>query len=169
MDNIILIGFMGAGKTSVGKEYALKYQKSFLDTDQLLEQKAGMKIPQIFEQHGEAHFRMLETEVLRDLLLSCRASVLSVGGGLPVKEENRRLLKQLGTVIYLQTDADTVLERLKGFKNRPLLKGNDRREKILQLMEARSGIYSEAADYEIQTVGRTVVQVAEEINKVVVK
>lgn len=145
-NNVILIGFMGAGKTSIGTKFARIHHMQFLDTDHLIEQKAGMTIAQIFETQGEEVFRQIETKVLQDLIEQVDHSVISVGGGLPLKENNRKLLKQLGIVVLLSVEAETVLKRLANDTTRPLLQGSDKAQKVKQLLEERMPIYQEAAD-----------------------
>ena len=95
--HVIMTGFMGAGKTTVGKALAEKQKVPFLDTDQLIEEKAGMTISRIFEIQGEKAFRKMETSVLEDFLKRNDQTVISVGGGLPLRDENRELLRKLGT------------------------------------------------------------------------
>ncbi|MEY8338753.1 shikimate kinase [Lachnospiraceae bacterium 62-35] len=162
-ENIILIGFMGAGKTSVGQQLARQQNCSFLDIDEYIEKRAGMAVSQIFEIQGEEAFRRMETESLRELAGNCRGCVISVGGGLPVREENRKLLKQLGTVIYLRVMPKTVEERLKGDKTRPMLQGGDSGERIRTLLAFRNPLYEEAADHILDADGKTVKKILEEI------
>lgn len=152
MANIVLIGFMGAGKTTYGKWLAKQKNMVFLDTDEMIVEKKGMSINDIFSKYGEAYFRDLETKVLREIIESGADNiVLSVGGGLPVREENRRLMKSIGNVIYLKASIDTLCERLARDTTRPLLKGGDLRDKITGLMEKRQAIYEEAATRIIET------------------
>lgn len=162
-DNIILIGFMGAGKTSVGQVLSEDGRRVFLDTDRLIEEKAGMAVSRIFAENGEAAFRQMETELLRELIRQTEHAVISVGGGLPLRQENRSLLKELGTVVYLKVKPETVLARLKGDTTRPLLQGENVEEKVRSLMDARGPVYEEAAHLIVQTDGRTLQEIAEEI------
>ena len=153
---IILIGFMGCGKTTVGKKLAEQTGMPFLDTDDLIVQQEGCSVAEIFEKRGEPYFRDLETGVLRRLLEEKVSCVLAVGGGLPVREENRTLMRRLGTVIYLTAETETLVRRLEKDTGRPLLKGgNSLRERIGQLMAQRGRIYRDAADREIATDGLT--------------
>lgn len=163
MQNVILIGFMGAGKTTVGKVLAKRSSLAFADTDQLIEAKAGQTISAIFKEQGEAAFRQLETALLRNLLSEGLPAVYSVGGGLPMQEENRALLRQLGTVIYLTIKPDTVLERLKGDTTRPLLSGENVRERVEQLLWLRDPVYRETAHWSLAVDGKTAEELAEEI------
>ena len=117
-NNIILIGFMGSGKTTFGKWIAANKKMEFVDTDELIEKENGITISDIFASKGEVYFRNLETDMLNKLLeRDTQNCVISVGGGLPVKEENRELLSQLGTVVYLWADADELVKRLSGDKD----------------------------------------------------
>lgn len=155
-DNIILIGFMGAGKTSFGKWLAKEKGMEFVDTDDMIVKLHGLSIPEIFETRGEEVFRDMETELLKTLVSEKKNNmVISVGGGLPVREQNRELLRELGLVIYLRATVDTLCERLKGDTQRPLLQGGDVRERILALMEKRAALYEEGAALIIDTDGET--------------
>lgn len=162
-NHLILIGFMGAGKTTVGKGYARKHYRRFIDTDELIVRKAGMSIPEIFKTRGEETFRQLETEVLRDLLAESSQAVISVGGGLPLREENRCLLHQLGKVVYLDISAGEVWRRLKGTSDRPLLEGGDAGEKIEALLGKRRPIYEQTADQVISVNDKTPEEVINEL------
>ena len=154
-DYVLLIGFMGCGKTSVGKALAFRLGGVFLDTDELIEEEQGCTINEIFASRGEGAFRDMETDLLRSLIKKkeetkdAPCTVISVGGGLPVREENRKLMRELGTVIYLEADADTLYERLKNDTTRPMLQGGDRRERILSLMNAREALYIDAASLRV--------------------
>lgn len=163
MKSVILTGFMGAGKTTVGKLLARLLDIPFLDTDDRIEEKAEMKISRIFEEKGEEGFRAMETKMLRELLGQKTAYVISCGGGLPLRSENAELLKQLGTVFYLTVTAETVKERLKGDTTRPLLMGSNAEEKIELLLNSRRARYEAAADYCVAADGKTPEAVCNEI------
>lgn len=167
MNHIILIGFMGSGKSSVGKKLARAMELSFVDTDNLIEEQAHMKINDIFEEYGEEYFRDLETLTLRQLLDVQNRLVIAVGGGLPMRSENRNYLKQLGTVIYLKAEVDTLAERLQGDTSRPMLKGRDLKTKIRDLMQARGSVYQETADIDIVTDQKGCRRIVEEIKRYV--
>ena len=111
MSSIVLIGFMGAGKTTVGKEL-VKKGFELIDTDAYIEACEKMSIPDIFAQKGEDYFRQAETKALKTLLVQDKQFVISCGGGMPLREENRKLLKKLGMVVYLRIQPETVLARL---------------------------------------------------------
>lgn len=146
MDNIILIGFMGSGKSTVGIKLSYRLRRAMEDTDKLIEKEEGRTISEIFAADGEAYFRDLETECLKKLIRTTDHKIISVGGGLPIREENHELLKKLGTVIYLRAEAETIYERVKHDTSRPLLHGEDPKGKIRTLMAQRTGIYEKAAD-----------------------
>ena len=161
--HVIMTGFMGAGKTTVGKALAEKQKVPFLDTDQLIEEKAGMTISRIFEIQGEEAFRKMETSVLEDLLKRNDQTVISVGGGLPLRDENRELLRKLGTVVYLQVKPETVLERLKGDHTRPMLQGGDAGDRVRSLFENLTPLYQKAADLVVDVDDKTVSGIVEKI------
>jgi shikimate kinase len=161
--NIILIGFMGSGKTSVGKRLAECLTYQFRDTDQLIEQKAGVTIRQIFADYGEDYFRNIETELLKEMLPSLEKTVLSTGGGLPLREENAALLKKSGYVIYLKAGIQTTVNRLKNDTTRPLLQGEELEEKVERLLELRTPVYEKAAHKMIVTDGKTIEEIVHTI------
>lgn len=144
--NLVLIGFMGSGKTSVGLKLSYKLKMPVEDTDKLIERREGKSIRQIFEEEGEEVFRKKETELLGELADRQGRVIYSVGGGTPVREENRKLFRQLGTVVYLQISPETVYERLKGDTTRPLLQCENPLEKIRELIESRKEAYESCAD-----------------------
>lgn len=163
MKHMILIGFMGCGKSTAGYRLSYRLKKCLVDTDRLIEQKEGMRITEIFAQKGEAYFREKETIYLKELSAELGSRIISVGGGTPVKAENRAVLKELGTVIYLKASADTIYERLKKDTSRPLLQCEDPKQRICELMAERAAFYEEAADLTICVDGKTMKEVIEEI------
>jgi len=146
MRNIVLIGFMGCGKTTVGIRLSYRLRRAMEDTDKLIEKEEGRTITEIFQTDGEAFFRELETKCLKKLIPTAKNMIISVGGGLPVREENHALLKELGTVVYLRANADTIYERTKYDTSRPLLQGDDPQGKIKTLLDARRAVYERTAD-----------------------
>lgn len=150
-DNIVLIGFMGSGKTTFGKACAKKLGMDFLDADEYIVNKAGKPIPQIFAEDGEEAFRQLETEVLMYWRDNLSNTVLATGGGMPLRKENSRLLKEIGRVGYLTATSKEIYTRVKGDTNRPLLQGENPYEKICNLMQQRKPLYENAADVVIDT------------------
>ena len=136
---------------------------AFYDTDQLIEKEAGMSVSRIFEVMGEEKFRSLETEILKGAWTGEENWVLSVGGGLPMKEENRKLLKEIGTVVYLRVQADTVLKRLKGDTSRPLLQGDNVKERVDSLLEYREPLYEDGADIVVDVDEKTPEMIGEDV------
>ena len=165
MKSIVLMGFMGAGKTTIGKKLAKALECEFIDTDEWIEKEQGRKISDIFAEDGEAVFRDMETDLLKRLQGREEKFVLSIGGGMPVREENRALLRNLGIVIYLKTSKEEIIRRVSGNKNRPLLQGGDLEEKVTNLMNAREQIYVETAHVEVITDEKNPLEVIEEIIK----
>lgn len=164
MNNICLIGYMGSGKTTAGRLAADMLAYDFDDTDEIIIRREGRTIPEIFEKNGEAYFRGLETGTLKELCESGDENVLlSTGGGLPVRTENRILLKRFGTVIYLRASAETLYERVKEDRGRPLLETEDKFGKIREMLDFRGPIYEEAADHIIDTDDLDLSHVAKEI------
>lgn len=153
-NNIILIGFMGSGKSTFGRWIARTHAMELLDTDEYIEKKYNKRIKDIFSESGEEVFRDMETQVVKELTDICDNCVISVGGGLPVREVNRRLLKELGEVVYLETSEDELIKRLSKDTSRPLLSGGNLREKIENLMAVREALYKDAADIIVKTDGR---------------
>lgn len=150
-DNIVLIGFMGSGKTTFGKALAGKLHMDFLDTDAYIEQRAGKSVSQIFAEDGEEAFRRLETEVLEHFRDTAAHTVFSTGGGMPLRIQNARLLKEIGRVYHLTAANQVIYDRVKGNKNRPLLQCENPYEKICTLMKERKPLYEAAADVMIDT------------------
>ena len=163
MRNIVLMGFMGAGKTTIGRKLAEALSCEFIDTDERIEKEQGRKISDIFAEDGEQAFRNMETDLLKRLQDSNEEFVLSIGGGMPVREENRALLRNIGTVVYLKTSKEEIIRRVSGDTNRPLLQGGALEEKVTSLMNAREGIYIETAHREILTDGKTPKELVKEI------
>lgn len=150
-NNIILVGFMGSGKTSVGKVLAKRLGYRFLDSDALIEQEEQQSIPAVFQTKGEAYFRDKETELLNKLRTSLYEVVLSTGGGTPIRPQNRELLRQLGFVVFLKTSDETILRRLRGDTSRPLLAGEDSKSRVEQLQREREPIYTATAHFILDT------------------
>ncbi len=144
--NIVLIGPMGAGKTTVGKQLASRLGKSFCDVDQELEKRTGVPVNLIFDIEKEAGFRLRETAMLTELLQR-ENSIIATGGGVIVTDENRELLaKTPHCVVYLKTAVKHQLKRLKRDKQRPLLQGTGRRERLMKLAKERNPLYESVAD-----------------------
>ncbi|MDE5910124.1 MAG: shikimate kinase [Lachnospiraceae bacterium] len=145
-DNIILIGFMGSGKTSVGIRLSYQLKRTMIDTDKWIEQRQKRTVSEIFAQSGEESFRSMETDCLKELIRQADRQIISVGGGLPMRKENHALLKELGTVFYLRVTPKTVYERLKADTTRPLLQVEDPEGRIRTLLKQRAPVYEACAD-----------------------
>lgn len=144
--NIVLIGFMGCGKSTIGVRLSYRLRRCLTDTDKMIERREGRSISDIFTQDGEVYFRGLETQVLGELAQNAHHQIISLGGGTPIKEENRSLMKEIGTVVYLRIQPETVYERLKNDTTRPLLQGENPLQKIRDLLGQRASVYEECAD-----------------------
>jgi shikimate kinase len=154
--NVILVGFMGAGKSSVGRLLARRLGRCFVETDDMIASREGRSVPEIFAARGEAHFRALEEETVR-LLAHKSGDVIATGGGLPCREGRPAALRALGTVVWLRGDLDTLRERAQRAGERPMLSGRTR-EEIAALYRAREPYYREA-DLAVDTTGITPDQV----------
>ena len=144
---IILVGLMGCGKTTVGKALSKRTGMPLLDTDAIIEEQIGKPIPEIFAEQGESHFRALETALLRYLLYNPTPSpsIISTGGGIVVRPENRELLRKLGFTVWLNVSINALLTRTAKSTNRPLLQNTDRRAVFERLDSERRAFYKEAA------------------------
>ena len=149
--HLILIGFMGSGKTSIGRGLSYKLQRAFCDTDKMIEAKEGMSISEIFASKGESAFRVMETDVLRSIRDDISPKIYSLGGGTPVQMQNQPLIKMCGTVVYLRITPEAVYERLKEDKTRPLLQCADPLDMIRKIMAQRIPAYERCADVIVDT------------------
>ncbi|MGI6007645.1 MAG: shikimate kinase [Ruminococcus sp.] len=165
MKHIILIGFMGCGKTSVGKRLARSMGLPFVDMDDEIKKQAGMEITEIFKRYGERYFRELETDVLRQMSRETQPMVISAGGGMPMEPENQRILAGMGTVILLEAAVETLVERLKNDNTRPMLAGGDLRTRIETLQKERKPVYERVCDVRITTDGKDFSQIIDEIRR----
>ena len=150
--NIILIGFMGSGKSSIGYELSQNLGYPIVDTDALIVKRAGKPILKIFEDEGEEAFRDLETAVLRQLE-DDRTSrrIIATGGGIIVSAENREALRRLGFVVWLVVTAAEIVQRTSRNRDRPLLNNEDREGTVERLLEERNGLYRKTAHQELET------------------
>ena len=158
---VVLVGFMGSGKSSVGRELARRFGAPFVDVDARIESTAGCRIRELFGREGEPAFRVREKAALRDVL-SVKGCVIATGGGAFADEENRALLRSYAPVVYLEAAVETLLERLAGDLGRPLLRGGDREEVVRALLSRREPGYR-TADVTVRTDGRTVEDVAGQV------
>lgn len=162
LNNVFLIGPMGAGKTSVGRYLAKQLNKNFYDSDQEIEKKTGVSLTWIYDLEGLAGFRQREMKVIDELSLLSNI-VLSTGGGCVETPEVRDFLHQRGIVIYMEVSLQTQLNRLKRDKKRPLLQGENPQEVLIRLWEEREPYYENIADFTVMTDDRSVHDVCEEI------
>jgi len=159
--NIILTGFMGTGKTLVGKELAKGLKMSYLDTDELIEKREKAKICRIFQEKGEDYFRRVETKIIKEVS-SLDRCVISTGGGAILKKENLAALKRKGVIICLSANPEVILKRTSKSQNRPLLKSKDPKSAVEDLLSQRRSFY-EKADFEVDTSELTTSEVVEKI------
>jgi len=163
--NIFLIGPMGSGKTAVGRQLARLLDIPFHDSDVEIEKRTGVDIPFIFEREGEPGFRLREREAI-EALTQLEPIVLATGGGAVLAQENRRLLAERGTVIFLETSLAQQLQRVGTGKGRPLLSGDGLPERLKRLRAEREPLYREIADHCVPTDRRRVSKVADHILRV---
>ncbi len=161
-DNIYLIGPMGVGKSTIGRHLASRLKKLFLDADNELEKRTGASVSLIFEIEGEAGFRKRESALLEELTTK-QNTVMATGGGVVLLEANRKLLRIHGYVVYLRADLDTLLERTRKDRKRPLLQNGDRKTVIEDLLKVRDPLYCQEADLVVDTNKRSPLAVAKEI------
>jgi shikimate kinase len=159
--NIALIGFMGTGKTSVGRLVAEQLHYEYVDTDELIQASTGRSITEIFTKNGESHFRKLEREMVADLSGRVK-TVIATGGGLPVDPENLVSLKQHALVVCLWSSPEKIWERVRYQSHRPLLLNENPQAKIRELLAAREPFYKQA-DVLLNTELRSVREVAQQV------
>ncbi len=168
--NVVLVGPMGSGKTSVGRRLACVLKRDFFDSDFEIVARTGVAIDHIFDVEGEEGFRQREIQMLKDL---CEIPniVIATGGGIVVKEENRALLKRQDSfVVYLSSSIGQLVKRTAKSKTRPLLEQSSNREQTIRdLVNAREGFYQEVADVVIDTTGKKLYAIINEIKKAVLK
>lgn len=162
MENVFLIGFMGSGKSTIASYLAENYGMEIIDMDQLIVEREGMAIPDIFAQKGELYFRDVETSLLIEIQGE-QNKVVSCGGGVVLREKNIQAMKKSGQVVLLNAKPETILERVKDDDNRPLLRGNKNVQFIRDMMEKRQPKYEAAADLVIHTDGKSADEICKEI------
>ncbi|MGJ7921347.1 shikimate kinase [Neobacillus sp. LXY-4] len=160
MRAIYLIGLMGAGKTTVGKKLATALGVPVLDTDEEIVKQEGKSINEIFAEEGEAYFRELEANMVKEL--PAKDAVITTGGGIILKEENRQWMKEHGVVVFLDADPEAILERLQNDQTRPLLK-QDKQNTLLDLYKQRHPIYEDCCHVKVDTNGKDVASIVKEI------
>ncbi len=163
-ENIVLTGFMGCGKSRISDKLAKILGYKRLDVDALIEEEQGTSISSIFETKGEEYFRDLETKMMKKLIASGEKKIaLAVGGGLPLREENRKLMREFGKVVCLNATAETVYDRVKNDNSRPLLQTENVMDKIIKLQEERRPVYEKAAHILVDTDKKKPADIAMEI------
>jgi shikimate kinase len=150
LPNLVLIGFMGCGKSSVGRRLSGLTGHRFVDTDELIVQSEGRNVPEIFSQNGEVYFRDVEQRSLEKLVGIC-GIILSTGGGLVLRPANRQTLKKIGIVAWLDASPDALFERAMRSGKRPLLQTEDPRKTFDDLLSVRQEVYNLTADFRIDS------------------
>lgn len=159
--NIVLVGLMGCGKSTIGRKLQTLLGYPLVDTDQMIEEKAGISVAGIFECRGEPFFRELESAVLNELSApGTPRRIIATGGGIVGRKANRKLISQLGYVVWLQAPVEVILQRTGRNRDRPLLQTENPREKIERLLAERSPLYHEIADLELETAGLETEEIA---------
>lgn len=161
-ENIVLVGFMGSGKSSIGRQLAKRLGFQFLDTDQLIVQRTGKEISQIFAERGEPAFRDLETATLISVSHLSRC-VVATGGGAVMRESNRAIMREIGFVIGLTASEDVIFDRVSRNNKRPLLQTRDPRGTLHALLESRREFYAAAAQFTLDTTQMAHAQAVEAI------
>jgi shikimate kinase len=161
-NNLILVGMMGAGKTTVGRMMARRLKRAFYDSDEQIERRCGVRIPVIFDIEGEAGFRAREAQAIAELC-ALDGVVLATGGGAVLSEDNRRRLAASGTVVYLHARPGHLWQRVRHDRNRPLLATPDPQKKLEELYAVRDPLYREVADIVIDTGKQSVQALARDL------
>ena len=151
MNHIVIIGFMGSGKTRVGKRLAKDFDIPFVDIDRVVTKKMNLSSKEIFDRFGEPFYRALETTAVKALIEDPEQKVISLGSGLPMQEQNEKYIKKLGTVVYLKGSYETLKKRLEHSSSNPLIEGADKADKIKKLLKQRDPVYAKFADVEMIT------------------
>ena len=146
MNHIVIIGFMGSGKTRVGKKLSQNLNLPFVDVDRVITARLKISIREIFERFGEPFYRAMETMVIKELVNDKERKVISLGSGLPLQEQNSKYLDQLGTIVYLKGSLETLKKRIGNSQDNPLISGEDREEKIKRLLKQNDPVYARYAD-----------------------
>ncbi|MEW6103006.1 MAG: shikimate kinase [bacterium] len=162
--NIVLIGFMGSGKSSVGSCLSKILNMKYISTDDIIEEREKMKIRKIFKEKGEKYFREKEKEVISEVS-NFDGCVIATGGGIVLNWDNVENLRKNGTLFFLKTKGNVIYERIKGDKQRPLLSVDDPISAIRRILKARLPLYKEAADWTIDTSSLSISEVADRVIK----
>lgn len=162
MRNLFLIGYMGTGKSTVAKFLSEKHGWDVLEMDAMIVQQEGMSIADIFEIHGEEHFRDIESNLIKEICLQ-ENKVVSCGGGVVLRSQNVDAMKRGGIIVLLLASPETIWERVKDDTNRPLLQGNKTIEYLREMMEKRRKKYENAADIMVHTDGKEMAEICNEL------
>ncbi len=160
--NLFLIGFMGSGKSTLAAHLGKRFGMEIIEMDQWISKREGMSISEIFDKHGEEYFRNLETNLLKEAQEK-KNTVVSCGGGVPMREENVIEMKKSGKVVLLKASPEMIYERVKDNHDRPLLENNKSVSYIAHLMEQRREKYEAAADIALLTDGKTIAKIGDEL------
>lgn len=164
--NIVLIGFMGTGKTTNGRRIARKLHKDFIDTDFLIESRENIKIEDIFKRYGEKYFRKLESRIIKEISTK-KNKVISTGGGTILNPKNIQLLKKNGYVFFLESSMDNIIYNLKNsYKKRPLLEKKDWINEVEKLLSQRRKLYYDSADFVIRVDNKNHYHIVNEVSKI---
>ncbi|MBS4536194.1 shikimate kinase [Clostridium sp. D2Q-14] len=164
--NLVLIGFMGTGKTTNGRRLARKLHKEFVDTDTLIESRSNMSVEEIFSSYGEKYFRKLEKKIVREISKK-NNKVISTGGGIILNPENIQLLKEKGYIFLLESSVDNIVYNLKNsYKRRPLLEKKNWKSEIIKLLNIRKKLYYNSADFIIRVDNKKHYHIVNEISKI---
>ncbi len=166
-NKIYLVGFMGAGKTTVGRLLSLESGIPFYDLDECIEIECGMSISDIFSKRGEAYFREIESNMLREITENKDRFIMSTGGGVVLREENREVMKKNGVTIYLKGEVENLFQRIKKETNRPLLDVENPFERFKSLFEQRSSLYDISSDYTVYTDNKSPNMIVSEILRLI--
>ncbi|MDC9725284.1 MAG: shikimate kinase AroK [Gammaproteobacteria bacterium] len=162
--NVFLVGPMGAGKSTVGRQLAKALGRDFYDSDKEIEKRTGVSISWIFEMEGEEGFRVREQKVIDDLT-KLKDIVLATGGGAVLSDDNRRALRSRGNVVYLSASAEQLFRRTSKDKTRPLLQTDDPKQEIVELLDKRDPLYKNVADIELRTGDQSIQHAVAEVIK----
>lgn len=160
--NLVLIGFMGCGKSALASALGSRQHMQVVEMDEMIAEQQGMSIPEIFDRYGEEYFRNLETALLEQLQVR-KGCVISCGGGVPLREENVRKLKQIGLVVLLTASPETIYSRTQHSTDRPNLKNRKSPAAIAELLEQRRPKYEAAADCVLSTDNRSIQELCNEL------
>ena len=161
MNHIVLIGFMGSGKTKVGKQLASELNLEFVEVDKMITKKMNMSIAELNQRFGEPYYRALETLFVKELVKDGQRKVISLGSGLPLQEQNHKYIKELGTIVYLKATAETLMKRL----GSAFMDSEDGEEKLKKLLKQREPVYAGFADVCVVTGNRPFMSLIEEIKE----